>query len=168
MGRQTLEEIFDYDFILFSINSVYPDYKICYLINSSLGIQMQKEPPVELQNKTHRGLLQFSMFQYYDEETFLNYELISNRSFNSVSSISKKDKKEIRQIDLFGQEEEANQEIGFLIPELEKTDFLFIIRTETDPNTILDLESSLKKINEITNLRFIKPDDLDSKKNLIF
>lgn len=168
MGKQTLEEIFDFDFILFSINSVYPDYKICYLINNALGIHMQKETPVELQNKTQKGLLQFSMFQYYEEETFLNYELISNRSFNSVNSIPKKDKKEIKQIDLFGQEEEANQEIGFLIPELEKTDFLFILRTEIDLNLAKELEASLKKINEITSLRLVNPEDLDSKKNLIF
>ena len=168
MSRLTLEENYNFDFVLFAINSSFPDYQICFCINNALEIDMHKESPIELQNKKQKGHLEFSMFQFYDEENFLNYELISNRSYNSVSAIEKDNGKKITQGDLFSNHEEATQQIGFLIPELEKTDYLLVVRTEYDSSLINFIEKSLKKIEEISSIRYVKPDDLNSKKNLIF
>lgn len=168
MPRLTLEEDHDYDFILFSINSTAEDFKICHSINSLLGIEMQKELPFEIQNKNQKEVLQFSMFQYYSEENFITYELVSNKSFNTVRSKEKKNNKVKMQIDLFGENEEAQKQIGFLIPELNKTDYLFIVRSEFDAALVKEIEKRLKTIEDFSNVHYVNPSDLDSKGNLIF
>lgn len=166
MARLTLEEEHDFDFIVFAINSTAPDYKICFGINSVLNLEMQKEIPFEIQNKNQKEVLQFSMFQYYSEDTFFNYELISNKSFNTVRV--KENKKAKTQIDLFEENEEVQKQIGFLIPELDKTDYLFIVRSEYDSTLVKEIEKRLKTIDDLSNVHYVKPSDLASKVNLIF
>ena len=95
------------DFCLLGIVSDEPDYKLCWLINQTLGTEFLKQDNLEL---FHRKLDQdqvFSIFAFTDEESLLTYRIISNRA-----------------------------DEGFYLDELKNLDFLVHIQGEINPEKI--------------------------------
>jgi hypothetical protein len=72
----------DYPFRLAGISSAENDYRLCWLLNQVLGINLVKTANLEIFHKRLDGQQAFSQFEYFDEETLLQYRLISNRSIN--------------------------------------------------------------------------------------
>ncbi len=166
MAKFTLDIEYDFNFMLFAISSHEPDYKLCIAMNRALGIDFIREEPLELKNKKQEDQLLFSFFYYEDEAEYLEYNLVSNKSYNASKTV---DPKKPAPPDLFGETDpSATAQKAYLVPELANTDYLFILRTPYDPDVATAIENKLKQIPFILNICVTDVNDLPSKKNLIF
>ncbi len=128
----------DYDFDLIGICSSYTDYRLCWTINKSLSILLQKGEDYPLKNKKD-GEFFFSFYEFIDEDTRTEFYLVKNQSYNYKK----------------------------LIPEQDKIDYFLIIKNNYNQD-IEQLVSELKRIESIQTAFRFEVEALKSKGNLIF
>lgn len=130
----SLEE--DYDFALLGISCHTKDYRLCWELNKVLNFDLVRSVDLEI-NKT--TIDKYSFYEYLDEDHYLDYYLISNRSDN-----------------------------GYLIPEHKKVDFFFMIKGNISDALIDDLLSNINAISLVLTTFKIDHNQLKSKQNLLF
>lgn len=142
MAKNTLNIEYDYDFDLFGIISLARAYKLAWLINKQLGLHMVKNDDIHFSFLNDEKLI---ISNYLYETEYTQFRMLKNKS-----------------------EENAPGKKGFLIPELNKFDYL-IMKTGT-VGTYKDTEM-LKKIQEIKEIQYVYSLDIEklkSRENLIF
>jgi hypothetical protein len=82
LKKHKLEVAIEEDFCLLGIVSDEPDYKLCWLINQTLHIALEKRDDLELYHRKLGQEQQFSNFSYLNEEALVTYRIIKNRSDN--------------------------------------------------------------------------------------
>lgn len=135
-----LEEEYEYDFELFGISTHEKDYRLCWAINNSLNISLERtSEDVELifphqEKKNGR----FPVFKFEQNEGLDVYYLVGNKWENSQ-----------------------------LIEEQKHVDFFLMIQSnhETQNKIIL---TKLKEIPFVLSAYAINVKELKSKENLIF
>jgi hypothetical protein len=165
MAKQVLEIEYDFDFMLFAISCHEPDYKICHTLNQVLNVSLTREEDIELKSKKLEDNLLFSFYYYEDESEYIEYNLISNKSYNTVNSTPG-----LKPVtaDLFGETDIlANAQRGYLVPELNNADFLLIVRTAYDADLAEEIENKIKQLSFVLKVQITEVGDLPSKKNLI-
>jgi hypothetical protein len=126
----------DYDFALLGISCHTKDYRLCWELNKVLNFDLVRAIDLEI-NKT--TIDKYSFYEYIDEEHYLEYYLISNRSVT-----------------------------GYLIPEQKKVDFFFMIKGNISDYLIDDILSKTNAISSVLTSFKIDPNQLKSKQNLLF
>ena len=160
MSKYILDSDYDYDFSLLALSAHIPDYKISIEINHLLGINLGRDNSIELSNKSIKTPLLFSCFSYLDEEEQAEFILLSNKSSNAVSSVTKTGTPSLFK--------EEDQDVKFLlVPELAQTDFLLMIKSDNHAQLANDIQSKLKSITFVLSVQTVNPETLSSKKNLI-
>ena len=97
MSKFTLNIEEDYDFSLIGISCHAKDYRLCYELNKTLEIDLVRGEDLDIDSKNSKA--NYALFEFVDEENFMDYYLISNRSSK-----------------------------GFLIPEQKSTDFFLLLK----------------------------------------
>jgi len=166
MKKQFLDFDCDYNLMLFAISCHQPDYKICSQINQELGLQLEKEFPLSIKLENFEDNFLFSYFQFFDEDNQLNYQLISNKSYNLVQEIENTNALPIQQ-NLF-KEDESTGKISHFIPELQSFDYLLIVRSVYNLKIAIKIEKSIQGIIDVNKINYIEVKELDSKDNLIW
>jgi len=80
MAKLTLDFEFEFDFLLLGISCHLSDYRLAWIINQTLEIDLERKEDIDLllgKNKEENGL--FSYYQYDNEENYTTINLISNR-----------------------------------------------------------------------------------------
>ncbi len=108
------------DFSLIGIASHENDYRLSWAINKSIGLYLIKVEDLSVSHPKHKIQINYSMYNYDDENNYINYNLISNKS-----------------------------EKGFLISEMKNIDFVLRISGSQDTTFLNELLSRLKKIDII-------------------
>lgn len=145
----------DYDLI--AIHTTLEDYRLAFKINQHLGILLSKnenEIPIEV----NKQLASFSRFTFDDEEAMMTWDLIQNKQEIELPILVKnnslfKETSTITQINL--------------VTDLKKADFVLKIEHDEQIDT-KDIISKLKKIDFITTVYEVDPNEIKSKNNLIF
>lgn len=127
----------DYDFSLIGISCHAKDFRLCFELNKLLEIDLTRANDLEIISKNITG--NYALFEYLDEDNFLDYYLISNRG-----------------------------EKGFLIPEHKTIDFLLQLKGATNEDIEEDLISKICSLSIVLTAYQIDVDSLKSKQNLIF
>jgi hypothetical protein len=127
------------DFRIVGITSHENDYHICWNINQSLGISLNKLDDLHVYNNKFDVSQDFSLYKYYDEDTMTEYHLISNRCDN-----------------------------GFLLNEIRNIDFILKINGELDDQYLNNLILKIRSIEGITAAFELDPANLKSREKLIF
>ncbi|UMB59416.1 IPExxxVDY family protein [Lutibacter sp. A80] len=141
------------DYLLIGIHSTEEDYRLAYLINQHLNTKFVRyKHNLDFENST----IEFPLFEYKDEKTYLNYYLINNKCIQVVDDQYNDG--------LFGGNYSTT---SYLLPEIKKVDFLLKIEGCTS-EFILELVDKLNKISEIITSFQIETNTLKSKYNLIF
>jgi hypothetical protein len=166
MKKQVLDFDCDYNLMLFAISCHQPDYKICSQINQVLGLQLEKEFPLSIKLENFVDDFLFSYFQFFDDDHQLNYQLISNKSYNFVQQIEKTNSLPVQQ-NLF-LEAESTGKISYFIPELQSFDYLFVVRCVYNLKNATKIEKSIQEIIDVNKINYIEIKELDSKDNLIW
>lgn len=143
------------DYELIAIHSSLDDYKLVYMLNKALGIQMSKNLAyVEI--AIPEGKSAFSNFIFDDEKNDVIWTLIENKT--TIINSNKQTTSLFEQVDI----------TIFLLPEFKKADYLIKIE---NIDYGFDSESIIEKIQEIKNVTTaysIDITNLKSKNNLIF
>lgn len=134
-----LEVEYDYDFSLIGICSHEKDYRICWALNSQLGIELSKTKDLELTEKKAFAPAKFSMFIFNDEEKYREYSILGNKSTNKL-----------------------------LLPEHKQVDYLLIIKSGLDEKEEEELVKKIKELSIVLTAYSIEPENLKSKQNLLF
>ena len=128
----------DFDFDLIGICSNQTDYRLCWAINKSLEISLEKGTEYEVRLKKE-GDNKYSFYEYYDEENHLEYYLIKNMSNNFKR----------------------------LIPEKDQIDYFLIVKNNFSKE-VEEIVGKLKTIESVLTAFSFDADELKSKSNLVF
>lgn len=129
----------DFPFHLIGISSHENDYRLSWGINNQLGTSFTRADNLIIHNPRIGQDQEFSLSHYLDEETYIQYNLISNRCDD-----------------------------GFLLEEMTNIDFLLQLSGEMSGDDLTGLVNELKQIDMITTAFVIDVDGLKSKKRLLF
>ena len=106
------------DYSLIGIASHENDYRLSWAINKSLGLDLKKNEDLILNHPKHKIIINYSLYNFDDENNYITYNLISNKS-----------------------------EKGFLVPDMKNIDFVLRVSGSPDQNLLNDLLFKLKKID---------------------
>lgn len=143
------------DYELIAVHSSLDDYKLAYMLNKELGVQLSKNLAyVEI--AIPEGKSAFSNYIFDDEKNDVVWTLIENKT--TIINSNKQTTSLFEQVDI----------TVFLLPEFKKADYLIKIE---NIDYGFDSESIIEKIQEIKNVTMayvIDITNLKSKNNLIF
>ena len=139
MAKHTLLLEQEFDYQLIGIASHHVDYRLCWAINESMGLNLGKaEESFMVSNKKGVVISEHSLFEYFDEENLTEFYLIKNKNLTK-----------------------------FLIPEKPQIDYFLVIR-ENYTIEIDDFLTRMKEISSILTAFIFDPHDLKSSSKLIF
>ena len=141
------------DYLLIGIHSTEEDYRLAYLINKHLNLNFVRyKQSLDFKDSN----IEFPLFEYKNEKTYINYYLINNKHLHVVND----------QIinGLFGGDYSTT---SYLLPEKKKVDYLLKVEGCSE-NFIINLVEKLNRINQIITSYPIETITLKSKNNLIF
>ena len=142
------------DYLLVGIHSTEEDYRLAYLLNKHLKTKLTRyKQNLDFEN----SYAEFPLFEFKDENSFINYYLINNKHKSFVESQ--------KNPGLFGGNYST---ISYLIPEKKKIDFFLKIEGCYNENHLNFLIEKLNAINQIITSYSIKLTTLKSKDHLIF
>ncbi len=142
MKKNKLIASFDFDFSLLAIVSQLKEYKLAWIINHELGINLVKQQD-EIFHFLRDQDLCISNYLYQTEHSGIRL----------IFNCSKDGSMPSRQ---------------HLIPELKQFDFLMLVEGFEDTLVIQEIRDILKNINGIQLVNQIGVDQLKSRDNLIF
>lgn len=143
---------FEHDYLLLGINSALEDYKLAYLLNNNLQLQLKRQTTdLDIKEKN----CAFIWYEYYCDKSFTTWSLLANKHIFTSETQG--------QVNLFAEESKT----AYLIPEKKTVDYFLKINGADDENSA-NLYQKIKKINGVIALYNINPETLRSKDYLIF
>jgi len=139
MPRNVLKTTFEANFHLLGIACNLPDYQLAWLVNQALGINLVRVADHNVSFKQDR-FIHTAKFIYRTEN--VAYTFLKNRA-------------------------EEGEGQNYLIPEVKNIDYLLMIDDETENLEILNVKSTLSKINNVILTQVIDVSQLKSIENLI-
>ncbi|WP_347923390.1 IPExxxVDY family protein [Pontimicrobium sp. SW4] len=156
--HKLLVDDFDVEtYSLLAIHCTIEDYRVAYLLNKQLQINLQRKPQ-DLDFKYTAS--SFSIFEWEDKKQQMIWNLVSN--------VCKKEEESIASTGLLFEAQSSILRIHNLIPEYKKVNYL--LKIDNDGNFI-DEKAIIQKIQEISQIAAVYSIDvmqLKSKDNLIF
>ena len=154
--KLSLDDAFDEEFHLFAIYTDEEDYRIAFILNQHLNIQLKRSDAI-IVKKTNA---KFSIFEYDDVAMYQNWFLLQNQSLS--------EKEVINPLDLFSQNPTIFQQKVFFLKELKKARFLLKIIAEDTNNLLKNINEKLKNIPQIYTVELVDLTHLKNKKSLLF
>ncbi|MFM2229340.1 MAG: hypothetical protein RL607_598 [Bacteroidota bacterium] len=154
-----IHEFEESDYEVIAIHTTLEDSRLAYHINRQLEVLLARTEE-DLQIQVKDGLTGLSRFEFYDENQFITWNLVQNKS--EIANITQASG------DLFAGLDNEIATTVYLLPEFKKVDYLLKIGNLDDD---LDVEAIVRKISDIewVSLAYcIDKDKLKSKHNLIF
>ena len=142
------------DYLLIGIHSSEEDYRLAYLLNKHLKTKLTRyKHHLDFKNST----AEFPLFEYKDENNFINYYLINNKYSQLVNNQKNQ-----------GLFEGNYSTTSYLIPEKKNVDFFLKIEGCTKQNLARTLVTKLNSIQQVITSYSIEPNILKSKDHLTF
>lgn len=142
MAKNKLIIEYNYDFSLYGIISISKDYRLAWLINKNMDIHLRKENDIKISFLNDENLV-ISNYLYETEHAQLR--MLKNKS-----------------------EDRKSDKMSYLIPELNKFDFLIMKNGRIGDLSDQELLRDIQKIKEVQYIVALEIDKLKSKENLIF
>ena len=153
-----LDNVFEeLDCTLIAIHCSIEDYRLAYLLNKHLGINLTRKAS-DLDYSSNKAV--YSIFEWEDENQLTTWSLVSN--------ICKTDTyKQVHFNSLFNTEEKITQ-TTYLIPEHKAVNFFLKIDNEFNLNEEKGVLNHILDIHQIVTAFSVDINQLKSKDNLIF
>ncbi|WP_445711719.1 IPExxxVDY family protein [Flavobacterium sp.] len=143
------------DYELIAIHTSIEDYRLAYLINEALEIQLSKND-LNIEIETKEGKSEFSHFIYDDEINDVVWNLIENKAilvpFETTTT------------GIF----DSIDVTMYVVPEFKKADFVLKIENIEGTFKMEDILFSISNTQQISMAYIINQVKLKSKNNLIF
>ncbi len=152
-----VDDFYDASFSLIAIHCRLEDYRLAYLLNKHLNINLVRLP----QDLDYKYLdANYSIYQWENEQEQTTWNLISN--------VCKKEEASLQSSGSLFNTEQTVLKTYHLLPEFKKVDFFIKITTDEES---IDESELLKKVQNIPQLITsygIDTDKIKSRDNLIF
>ncbi len=142
MKKRKLEAEFDYNFYLLGIISAIKGYKLAWLLNSKLDLQLDKAEDIEIEFLKSQNLI-ISNYLYKTEHSSLR--LLKNKSMG-----------------------QSGDKPAFLVPEMNRFDYLIVLQGYEDSQINQTFKEKITAIPKVQFVKYIPVESLKSKENLIF
>ncbi len=148
------------EFTLIAIHCTVEAYKMAYLINNHLALQLHRLRE-DLEFSKVNVEITFPQFEFEDNNEYITYNLLANKC-KTISAGT------VASGELF--EEESSEEFvtHYVLPELKTVDFLLKITSDYKQVSLRKLLLDINEINEVISAYNIETNTLRSKNNLIF
>lgn len=158
--RLVLDSFDDEDYELIALHCSLSPYRLAFLINKHLNIQLARTREDVLFNFDD-AIANFQLYKYVDEYQYNAYHLITN-VFKAEQQLSSS-----TTLDLFDTVE-RQMLAKYFIPEYKSVDFFLKIASETDQFFTKNLITRLQSIPQVVTAYTVDYTQLKSKNNLIF
>ncbi len=154
-----LDDFFETEaFTLIGIHCTIEDYRLAYLINKSLEINLNRKPKDIDNCNLHTT---YSIFEWEDQTQLVTWNLVSN-------SCKVKSSQEATASNSLFNSEQTNTKTYHLVPEYKKVNYLLKIESELNENKKKLILSKILNISQVVTAYAIDTELLKSKDNLIF
>lgn len=156
--KLVLDDVFDEVlYTLIAVHCTVEDYRLAYLLNKNLGINLKRNP---FDLDFNRGKSTYSVFEWEDEKQLTTWNLVSN--------ICKREEfKKAEQQSLFDSEESITK-IFNLVPEYKRVNYFLKIDKEYSFSKETYILNNILSIPQVATAYRIDVSQLKSKDNLIF
>jgi len=157
LHKLLVDDFYDTSFSLLAIHCRLEDYRIAYLLNKHLGLNLSRMPR-DLDYKYFAS--SYSVYEWYDNENEIYWNLISN--------VCKKEEDSLQSSgSLFTLQNKILKTYN-LLPEYKNVDFLIKITNEAQNFNEKMVLNKIQSIPQIITSYMIDTEKLKSKENLIF
>jgi hypothetical protein len=148
-----IDDFYSSDYEVIALHTTLKEHKLAYKLNEVLEIHLEKKQET-ISSSVSGSEAHFSWFEYWEENTDMDWNLLSNKAITKTA----------HQSGLF-----ANEEISVkLLPELSKTDFLLKIEHTDDFFSVDAIIKKISKIEGIVSVYEVDKETIKSINNLIF
>ncbi len=157
MHKLIVDDFLDSDYVLFAIHTSLIDYRLAYLLNCCLNINLKRRPK-DLDFKYIQ--MSYPIFEWKDLEQLKTWNLVSNICIKEEESI-------ISTGSLFNNTTKLIKK-HTLIPEFKTANFLLKMSSNCN---VINPKTIITNIQKIVQIALVYPIDLNqikSKTNLIF
>jgi hypothetical protein len=155
-----LEDDYKDEFTLIAIHCSEDPYKMAYLLNKHLSLQLQRKR-TDLDFSKQGLEISFPWFEFEDQMEYTYYDLLANKC-KSVSA------RTVASGGLFEAEDSEELITEHLLPEMKTADFLLKISSDSQDVPIRKLLQKINDINQVISAYTVEVEKLKSKNNLIF
>lgn len=153
-----LDNVFDETcYTLIAIHCAIEDFRLAYLINSKLGINLKRKP---CDLDFNKGKSSFSIFDWEDKKQLITWTLVSNICKKEVYQ-------EAKTQSLFNLEHIITKKFS-LVPEKKQVNYFLKIDNNLNEKQEKHIITSMLNIPQILTAYSIDASQLKSKDNLIF
>jgi hypothetical protein len=147
-------------FHIIAIHTAIEDSRLAFLINQKLNILLKKSK-TNIQIATKSGEAQFENFCFFDEKKGIKWNLVKNQT-----TLIKNNKATVA--NLFSETTAIFDSNVFLLSEYKKADYVLKMIPNDSQISILDIQTKLNSIRNLTTAYSIDSNTIRSKNNLIF
>lgn len=152
-----LDDDFGYDFLLIAIHTSLEAYRVAFLLNKNLGLQLARASSDLLVTKEKYSAC-FSLFEYENHQKYVTYHFFNNRTKTLLQEDSQ---------GLFDKENEILVS-DFFIRDLPKVDYFLKIYDDGNAFAKAKVLQEINSIPRIVTAYSVEIDQLKTKQNLIF
>jgi len=159
LHKTLLEDVEEDEFGLIAIYGDLEEYKMAYLLNKYLKLQLKRERrDIDFNHKSVEAY--YAHYSFKDQSNFRSYHLVANKFKGAPKRI-------LSSGSLFKEEEVRPLQVN-LVPEYKKVDFFLKIDEELSQKDLNLLVNAISQIPQVLAVYKIDTDLLKSKQNLIF
>ena len=152
-----VDDFYDTSFSLLAIHCGLEDYRMAYLLNKQLGLNLSRMPH-DLDYKYFAA--SYSVYEWYNKENQISWNLISN--------VCKKEEDSLQSSGSLFHLQNKVLKTYHLLPEYKNVDYLIKISNDTQYFNEKIILSKIQSIPQIVTSYSIDTEKLKSKDNLIF
>ena len=152
-----VDDFYDTSFSLLAIHCGLEDYRMAYLLNKQLGLNLSRMPR-DLDYKYFAA--SYSVYEWYNNESQISWNLISN--------VCKKEEDSLQSSGSLFTLQNKVLKTYHLLPEYKNVDYLIKISNDTQYFNEKVILGKIQSIPQIITSYSIDTDKLKSKENLIF
>jgi len=157
LHKLLVDEFYDTSFSLLAIHCGLEDYRLAYLLNKYLGLNLCRMPK-DLDYKYFAA--SYSVYEWYNKENEISWNLISN--------VCKKEEDGLQSSGSLFNTENRVLKTYHLLPEFKNVDYLVKITNEAQHLNEKIVLGKIQSIPQIVTSYTIDVEKLKSKDNLIF
>ncbi len=152
-----VDDFYDASYFLIAIHCRLDDYRLAYLLNKHLNINLVRLP----RDLDYKYLdANYSIYEWKDRH--------HQNIWNLVSNVCKKEEASLQSSGSLFNTEQIILKTYYLLPEFEKVDFFIKITTDEESINERHLLEKLQEIPQLITSYSIDTEQIKSKDNLIF
>ncbi len=158
--RLSLNDEMDEDFTLLAIHCSEEAYKLAYLINRQLRIQLKRRIS-DLDFSTDGLLITFPIYYFEDARKYIHFSLVANKCKSVEATLQSSG-------GLFSEIVSERALIKHLLPEFKKVDYFLKIYSDFETVPLRKIISDINDIKQVISAYAVETANIKSKNNLIF